>query len=140
MRRATTGDRRPYRPWTSRAALSRWLSYRHDSFFRAAFPMRAITAPRRYHKRFESVADRTRSSGTLCQPRSARTAVSGAQFTVRQSGTSQGAFQASCRYPCGMDEGHVALPSFSAHALATSELAVLLPGIVAQPPFSINEL
>lgn len=39
-----------------------------------------------------------------------------------------------------MDESHVALPSFSAHALATSELGVLLPGTVAQPPFSINEL
>ena len=31
------------------------------------------------------------------------------------------------------------LPSFSAQALATAEFGVLLPGMVAQPPFSMSE-
>src|SRR6202035_3799973 len=33
----------------------------------------------------------------------------------------------------------VRLPSFSAQALATAESGVLLPGMVAQPPFSMSE-
>src|SRR5580704_2830178 len=33
---------------------------------------------------------------------------------------------------------YVRLPSFSAHALATAEFGAVLPGIVAQPPFSMR--
>src|SRR5438445_8149840 len=33
----------------------------------------------------------------------------------------------------------VRLPSFSAQALATAEFGALLPGMVAQPPFSMSE-
>src|SRR5580704_1728357 len=36
-------------------------------------------------------------------------------------------------------QGYVWLPSFSAHAEATAEFAVSLPGVVAQPPFSMAD-
>ncbi len=36
-------------------------------------------------------------------------------------------------------QGYVWLPSFSAHAAATAEFDVSLPGAVAQPPFSISD-
>jgi len=40
--------------------------------------------------------------------------------------------------PIGGRGFYVKLPSFSAQALATAEFGVLLPGIVAQPPFSMT--